>query len=108
MNPAASAHKSVLKQVVQEEEQEIERNFKGTIKQHAMATLTEPLSDSDAELPPEVEDKDEFQGKPVQREKKKTQTEINKKVRRISTDEWTDGGQGKQGDSRRTGQTEEA
>ena len=39
VNPSATAHTEVLKKVVQEEEQEIEKNFKGTIKQHALATV---------------------------------------------------------------------
>jgi hypothetical protein len=35
----------VLKKAVNEEVTEIERNFKGTIKQHAMATVTDQASD---------------------------------------------------------------
>jgi hypothetical protein len=76
-NPSASSHGEILKKVVREEEQEIEKNFKGTIKQHAMATVTDYPSQSESES--EFE-KEEFQGRPVERERKKTQTEINRKV----------------------------
>ena len=83
VNPAASAHMQVLKKVVEEEEQEIEREFKGTIKQHALATVTHYNSDSEEseEQSDESEHTEEFvANKPVQREKKKTQAEINRKV----------------------------
>jgi hypothetical protein len=78
-NPSAQAHKDVLKQVVAEEVQEIEKNLKGTIKQHALATVTNQPSESESSS--ESDDQaEELTNKPVQREKKKTQTEINKKV----------------------------
>lgn len=82
VNPAAAAHMQVLKKVVEEEEQEIERDFKGTIKQHALATVTNFNSDSESEDSDEAEaeSREELVNKPVQREKKKTQTEINRKV----------------------------
>ena len=71
--------KDVLKQVVAEEVQEIEKNLKGTIKQHALATVTNQPSESESSS--ESDDQaEELTNKPVQREKKKTQTEINKKV----------------------------
>lgn len=74
----------MLKKAVNEEVTEIERNFKGTIKQHAMATVTDRASDDSEEGENEIEeDKDELQNKPVQREKKKTQAEINKKVSQL-------------------------
>lgn len=78
VNPSANAHSEILKKVVQEEEQEIEKNFKGTIKQHALATVTDYPSQSE-ESESESE-KEEFQGRPVERERKKTQAEINRKV----------------------------
>ena len=69
----------MLKKVVAEEVQEIEKNLKGTIKQHALATV--PNQPSESESSSESDDQaEERTNKPVQREKKKTQTEINKKV----------------------------
>lgn len=43
-NPTSIAHKKTLKQAVTEEIKEIEKNFKGTIKQHAMSVPHNDLS----------------------------------------------------------------
>ncbi len=80
-NPSAQAHKEVLNKVVTEEVQELEKNLKGTIKQHALATVNNKADNSDSESSEsEPEQGEERTNAPVQREKKKNQTEINKKV----------------------------
>jgi len=45
-NPSAQAHKDVLNKVISEEIQEIEKNLKGTIKQHALAVVNTRDNDS--------------------------------------------------------------
>lgn len=84
VNPSAASHGQVLKQAVTEEVREIEKNFKGTIKQHALAVdmhVDEESDDAEVVSKSDPEDQmNELINKPVSREKKKTQTELNRKV----------------------------
>lgn len=48
-NPTATAYKETLKKIVEEEVKEIEHNFKGTLKQHALAIAHKNDLDDDLE-----------------------------------------------------------
>ena len=106
-NPQAEAHQSLLKQVIQREEKDIEERYRGSLqhKQNEAAPVTRMLIerhaeieakklelnkqeeseesevDSDQSSQEEEEDADKAVGKPVSRAKKLTQAQRNKKLR---------------------------
>ena len=105
-NPQAEAHQSLLKQVIQREEKDIEERYRGSLqhKQNEAAPVTRMLIerhaeieakkleneqeeseesevDSDQSSQEEEEDADKAVGKPVSRAKKLTQSQRNKKLR---------------------------
>ena len=88
-NPSAKAHKSVLQTVIQEERTEIEKNKKLSLKQQVFETKVdrdqsiEKLSSDSEHSELESDEEAEFEPKsfkPVDRLKKKTRKDLNKKI----------------------------
>mmetsp|Transcript_1536 Transcript_1536/g.2235 ORF Transcript_1536/g.2235 Transcript_1536/m.2235 type:complete len:221 (+) Transcript_1536:399-1061(+) len=102
VNPAAQAHREILKKVISEEEKQIEDDYRGSLQQSihsgkaALSKLKdlvkrkegeesssdEAVSDSDASDSDSVEEDEVPGNKPVDRRKKLTKTQRNQKKER--------------------------
>jgi hypothetical protein len=81
-NPSASAHKQVLSQVIMEETKEVQRDMKDSLKQQDFERLANIVHQeiNSAEESSDGENGIELTGKPVDRLKKKTKMQLNKRV----------------------------
>ena len=84
-NPSASSHKSVLKQVLQEEEKEIEAAYRGSLAhiKEGAAAIAKDIQDEGSEQEDSGEDseKPEMTNKAIDRNKKLTKTQRNQKIK---------------------------